>query len=197
MARRASPPGPGAREESLVISSNLTAPRGLAGLIAIALAVIALVGCGSSTSTTTVTTTTPHNTTSQPATTGTTTTPSAPSSGHMTAQQVADKLAPLGCTATPASSTIDLGDIKPVTALQCKVNGEDVDIGEYRNAGEVDHNLKLAKDIGCSIAKEAGKSGRFDYVRGSNWLVSPDTNANAEAIKNAIGGDAKIHSLHC
>lgn len=53
-----------------MIARDLTAPRMLAGLIAIALAVIALVGCGGSTKT--VTTTAPHNTTEQPATTGTT-----------------------------------------------------------------------------------------------------------------------------
>ena len=182
-----------------MITSDLSVPRRLVVLGAIALAGLALTGCGGSSSTTTKTTvtTTPTNATSEPVTTATTTTPS---SGHMTAQQVADKLAPLGCSAKAATPTTreEVGGITAVAELKCAVNGNDVEIQEYRNAQEVEHNLNLAKTLGCSINKQLGIKDVY-FARGENWYVESKGNseATANAIKNAVGGNTKVAAVHC
>ena len=115
-----------------------------------------------------------------------------------TAHQVADKLSSLGCSAKPpdTTDTIDLGDIKPKASLECTINGEDIGIDEYATADQVKHNLNLAKGIGCEIAKEFGVSEAF-YVLANNVMVTPDTRSTAEQVKNAIGGPATVHTLHC
>jgi hypothetical protein len=143
------------------------------------------VGCGSS-----KTDGAAHSTSSTTA--STTTKPS----GHMTAQEIATKLIPLGCNATPASpSTINVGDIKPVTSLECTISGESVSIDEYVNAQQVAYNARLAKGIGCQFAKQFGMT-EIVYVVGTNWTVTPSTAPTAEAIKKAIGAGT-IVTLHC
>jgi hypothetical protein len=115
----------------------------------------------------------------------------------MTAQEIASKLVPLGCNATPAApSTINLGDIKPVTSLECTISGEHVGIDEYVNAQQVAYNMKLAQGVGCQIAKQFGVSGEAAYVLGTNWMVTPKTAPTADAIQKAIGAGT-IKTLHC
>jgi hypothetical protein len=80
--------------------------------------------------------------------------------------------------------------------LDCSINGEDVTISEYRNSEQVEHNMNLVSGIGCQIAKRFGIKD-LHWVHGENWTVSPDTKSTAEAIKNTIGGDAKVKSEHC
>jgi hypothetical protein len=116
----------------------------------------------------------------------------------MTAQQIAAKMAPLGCSATPAPpSTVNLGGIKAKTELECTINGEDVSIDEYLNAEQVSYNMKLAQTVGCSFAKQFGFTGNQEYVLGFNWIVTPKTASTAQSIKNAIGDGAKITVVHC
>jgi hypothetical protein len=116
-----------------------------------------------------------------------TSTTKAPPAGHMTAQEIATKLAPLGCNATPsAPSTMNLGDIKPVTSLECTISGENVSIDEYVNAQQVSHNLQLARTTGCQIAKQFGVTEAF-YVIGPNWLIQSKTVPTATSIRKAIG----------
>jgi hypothetical protein len=117
----------------------------------------------------------------------------------MTAEQVAAKLVPLGCQATPpapSSGSISLGEIKPVTELECTISGEEVTIDEYMTAQQVAYNMGLAKGVGCTIAKQFGLTDLV-WVEGANWTVSPKTTPTAEAIKNAINDGAKVVSVHC
>jgi hypothetical protein len=116
----------------------------------------------------------------------------------MTAQELGAKLAPLGCTAKPSPpDTINLDvDIKPVNSYECTINGEQVTSDEYLNAQQVQHNAGLAKSVGCSFAKQFGLSD-LNYVIGYNWTVSPDTASTAQSIKNTIGGNAKVVTIHC
>ena len=112
----------------------------------------------------------------------------------MTAQQLAAKLAPLGCKAMPPSDTSEDIGIKPKTELDCTINGEDVTIDEYLNAQQVAHNDGLAKGVGCAFAKSFGLT-ELNYVEDDNWTVSPDTTSTAQAIQRALGG--KLITLHC
>jgi hypothetical protein len=114
----------------------------------------------------------------------------------MTAEEIAGKLVPLGCNATPSSpSTINLGDIKPVASLECMISGESVSIDEYANPQQVSYNMKLAKGIGCQIAKQFGVTEAV-YVVGTNWLIQPKTRPTADAIQKAIGAGTVI-TLKC
>jgi hypothetical protein len=113
----------------------------------------------------------------------------------MTAQEIAGKLAPLGCNATPASPSQATYGIKPVTSLECTISGESVTIDEYLNAQQVAYNANLAKGAGCAIAKGFGITD-FVYVMGPNWTVTPQTAGTAQKIQQAIGA-GKIVSIHC
>ena len=116
----------------------------------------------------------------------------------LTAQEIATKLAPLGCVPTPATpNTADLGQPAPVTALDCTVSGEKVTISEYKNKHDLAANVQLARGPGCITAKLNGVTDAL-LVTGRNWAVHwPKTTSTAQAIENAIGGDAKIVSIHC
>lgn len=124
------------------------------------------------------------------------TTISAANAGYMTAQQVAARLAGLGCTATPATRNEAGGGIQPVSSLDCTINGEPVMIDEYRNADQVASQIQLAKGPGCAIAKQFGVTSA-SYVVGVNWTVTPKTEITAKAIRDAIGGTAKVDTIHC
>jgi hypothetical protein len=117
-------------------------------------------------------------------------------SGHMTAQEIASKLAPLGCNATPAApSTVNLGGIKPVTELECTISGEDVSIDEYVNSQQVSYNMKLARSVGCQIAKQFGVTEAV-FVVGTNWTATPKTAPTANSIQKAIG-QGTIVTIKC
>ena len=159
---------------------------------------LSFVACGSSkTSAGSATTGGSTPTTSTTALSPTTSTRPA---GYMTAQEIASKLAPLGCVATPSSPsarTFSLGEISPVAALDCTVSGEDVTISEYLNAQQVATNIQVARGQGCIIAKQSGVTNAL-LVVGTNWAVHwPKTTGTAQAIEKAIGDGAKIVSIHC
>ena len=119
--------------------------------------------------------------------------------GMLTAQQIGDKLRPLGCTAAPpAPSTgdINIGGIKPKAELDCTVNNESVTIDEYLNAQQVSYNMNLAKGIGCSFAKSFGLTD-LAYDSADNWTVSPSTLATTQFIQHTLGGSAKTSVIHC
>jgi hypothetical protein len=86
----------------------------------------------------------------------------------MTAQQVADQLAPLGCQAT-ASSRLQL-DVKPVSELDCIINGEQVTIDEFLNAEQIE----LMKTLECSPPSPLDVTTLI-FVQGTNWMVSAGT----------------------
>jgi hypothetical protein len=114
----------------------------------------------------------------------------------MTAQEIASKLAPHGCVATPEPpSTVDIGEIKPAMSLECTINGEKIGIDEYLNAQQVADNTRLARGAGCAIAKAFGITD-FIYVAGTNWTVTAQTTSTVQAIQKALG-DGKIISIHC
>jgi hypothetical protein len=115
----------------------------------------------------------------------------------MTAQQIADLLAPLGCEAKPQTDSNWAGGITPKAELECTINGEHVNIAEYLNAEQVAATLNLAKSLGCVIAKGFGVTGDQDYVTGLNWLVDAQTASTSQAIKTAVGDGATIGVTHC
>jgi hypothetical protein len=100
----------------------------------------------------------------------------------------------LGCAAT-ASTSQEIVGIKPVNSLDCTINGENVSIDEHLNAQQVQHNVDLAKGVGCSLAKQFGLNDIY-YVQGYNWTVSPNTASTAQAIQMAIGAGKVVH-IHC
>jgi hypothetical protein len=114
----------------------------------------------------------------------------------MTAQDVGVKLRPLGCAATPDTSTdtVSIGDIKPKVSLDCKISGEDVVIEEYANQQQITYNMNLAKGAGCAIAKGFGITD-ITYVAVSNVTVAPNTTGTARQIQDAVGG--KLNTIHC
>jgi hypothetical protein len=114
----------------------------------------------------------------------------------MTAQEIAAKLAPLGCAATPSSASTGGIGITPVTELSCMINGEDITIDEYRNAQQVSYTMTLSQGPGCAIAKQFGIKQGY-YVQGYNWIVTPKTASTGQAIKNAIGDGAKLTVVNC
>ncbi len=200
---------------------SLPVPLGERSYVAVALACLVLTGCGSSSkrSSSTPTTavapsttapapvTTVAPTTAAPPTTATRTskavpaptTAAVPPAGYMTAEEIAAKLVPLGCSAEPPapdSTNIDVGAIKPKNELDCTIISEDVEIDEYLNAQQVAYNSNLAKGVGCSLAKQFGLKD-LPYVVGYNWTVSPSTTATAQQIKTAIGGHSAVVTIHC
>ena len=124
--------------------------------------------------------------------TASSTTKAAPA-GHMTAQEIASKLTPLGCNAMPATSNNDtLGGIKPVTELECTISGESVTIDEYVNSQQIAYNNQIVKGAGCALAKGFGVT-QFIYVAGSNWTVSASTLPTVQAIQKAIGAGTIVN----
>ena len=117
-----------------------------------------------------------------------------PASPHMTAPEIATKLAPLGCvTAPPPTSTVGIGEIKPVTLLECTISGESVTIDGYPTAHQVWYNSQLPGGAGCT--KGWGATELF-YVAGPNWLVTPKTAGTAKVIHKALGFGA-VFGLEC
>ena len=149
-------------------------------MVALAVTGVGLAACGGSSSTA-----------------GSATAPAAAPSA-MTAEEIAAKLQPLGCAATPpTSASIDNIGIKPKTELRCTISGENVGIDEYANAEQVSYTMNLAKTVGCSMAKSFGVTGDQDYVLGETTMVTAQTPGTSQAIKNAIGDDVKITVVHC
>jgi hypothetical protein len=104
----------------------------------------------------------------------------------MTAQEIATKLTPLGCNATPAGpSTVSVGEIMPAMSLECMISGESVLINEYLGAHETWYGSELPRPAGCST-KGWGAPG-FLYVVGPKWLVVAKTGSTTMAIAKAIG----------
>jgi hypothetical protein len=121
-----------------------------------------------------------------------------PKPSHLTAQQIATKLASLGCVATRfTGNSVSVGDIKPKVELDCTVNGESVSIQQYRNPEQVAFNMHLAKGIGCQIAKGFGETGDQDYILGGTTMTKADTATTTEQIRKAIGNGVKISVVHC
>jgi hypothetical protein len=77
----------------------------------------------------------------------------------MTAQEIAGKLALLGCNATPAApGTIDLIDLNLLTEHECTIFSEEPPTDEYVNAQQVAYIMKLG--VGFQMAVSTG--GRND-----------------------------------
>jgi hypothetical protein len=123
-----------------------------------------------------------------------------PAAPTLTVGQVAGMLIPLGCHASPDTSTEIGGGITPKARQTCTINGENVSIDEYITAEQVAYNMKLAKTVGCSIAKQMGFTGDQQYILASNVMMTADTPGTAQKIRNtvnAVGGNAKITTVHC
>ena len=163
----------------------------MAGLAIIAMVVIA--ACGSSSKST-------AGSGSSTTLSSGTTSPKAKGTGDpkLTAQEIATKLAPLGCVPTPSQpNSANLAQPAPVTALDCAVSGENVTISEYKNKKDLAANIQLARGPGCIAAKLYGVTDAF-LVTGRQWAVHwPKTTSTAQAIETAIGDGAKILSFHC
>ena len=116
----------------------------------------------------------------------------------LTAQEIATKLAPLGCVPTPSQpNTANLGQPAPVAALDCAVSGENVTISEYKSKKDLISNVQAARGPGCIAAKLNDVTDAL-LVSGRQWAVHwPKTTSTAQAIENAIGDGAKIVSIHC
>jgi hypothetical protein len=115
---------------------------------------------------------------------------------HPSAQGIAAKLAPLGCVASPATSSATIG-IAPRVELNCTINGESVSINQYRNADQIKRNLTVAQSaFGCSILKSFGL-GSESYVQSGTTLTTAQTRSTARQIKNAIGRGAKLATIQC
>jgi hypothetical protein len=157
-------------------------------------AVLAIAACGSSSKSTagsgssTTGSSTPHASKSKNAATN----------PKMTAQEVATKLAPLGCVPTPSSpSTASVGQTPPVAAVDCTVSGQSITISEYQNKKQLASNVQAAQGPGCAVARANGATVAL-LVTGRNWAVHwPKTTATAQAIDNAIGNGAKTVSIQC
>ena len=121
-------------------------------------------------------------------------TPTVPAASTVTAAQVAAKLAPLGCHASPGDTSGDTGT-KPQAELDCTIGGEDVTIDQYANTGQVSQIASQAK-AGCQVAKQAGMTGLY-WVADANVTIAADTAAAVQRIQHALGGDAKLMSVHC
>jgi hypothetical protein len=123
---------------------------------------------------------------------------SASAATTMTARQVAAKLVRLGCKAASPTDGWYVGSIKPKTELVCTVNGEDVTIDEFRNAGERSYNNMLAKRVGCVDFMPFGITGAI-FIEADDLYVSSTTVTTAHLLQHAIGnGNGNgTFTIHC
>jgi hypothetical protein len=114
----------------------------------------------------------------------------------MTAQKVAAKLVPLGCTATPDTSTATFG-IKAKVELSCTINGENVSIDQYRNAAQIASNLTMVRSaFGCSMLKSFGITDP-SYITDGVTTTSAQTPATTAQIRHSLGHGATVTTVHC
>jgi hypothetical protein len=114
----------------------------------------------------------------------------------ITAQQIAAKLVPLGCTATPDTSTATFG-IKAKVELSCTINGENVSIDQYRNAAQIASNLTMVRSaFGCSMLKSFGL-GSPSFVTDGLTTTAAQTQSTTAQIRHLLGHGATVTTVHC
>jgi len=121
-------------------------------------------------------------------------------SGRVTAQQIAERLAPLGCSAIPLPSPYAIsipGLGTPIAQYGCAIAGESVQIDEWRSADDL---AKAERSVGaggplCVLAKILGVT-RNVFVEGENWTAAPETEATANKIKAVLPG-SKVATYNC
>jgi hypothetical protein len=116
----------------------------------------------------------------------------------MTAQRVAAKLAPLGCVAkrVPTADINEMGGITPKVELSCTVNGESVNIDQYRSAQQVAYNNHMLKGMGCVILKGFGITDARLVTDGVT-TTSAQTAATTARIRHSLGHGATVTAVHC
>ena len=112
----------------------------------------------------------------------------------LTATGIAAQLGPLGCNATPDTETA-IG-VQPQTALTCTVNGEIITIDDYVNHQQVMSAVNTGRTVGCPLLEAVGVTDP-SYVVTSKSTVLTDTAPTAQLIRNTLGGDATVNTIHC
>ena len=79
-------------------------------------------------------------------------------------------------------------------AGECRWDDEDVEIYTFKDKEQLKNYEGFARTFGCEMGKAFGVSS-VSYVRGSTWVVQPDSKTTTEKVAAKIGG--KATTLEC
>ena len=103
--------------------------------------------------------------------------------------QAALNKAGLGCTAYQTVSQADRewGAQSAADVGKCDLENENIKMTIWKDKGQKDNWIDMAKKFGCDMAKASGVSS-YDFVDGGLWTVSDTSQTLAKKISDAVGG---------
>jgi hypothetical protein len=117
------------------------------------------------------------------------------SSSYASAQEVVNALKAQGeCQDDKDSVPSSSFGPKPVEDIECTVQGADIELHTFVDAGARRNYESIGNNFGCQIAKEFGVQD-FTYLAEGKWYLEADSETQAKAIGEMLGVDT--HHTDC
>ena len=81
------------------------------------------------------------------------------------------------------------GTENAVGVAHCEVDGEDIEIDQWKDNGQKENYVGFIKKLGCTVGTSLTGKTNYNMVDGGLWSVITDSQTLAEEISDALGGE--------